>query len=58
MIKTIYDKDNKYYKHKYYCDWCLEEIKYGEIFRCEIWIFERDLCATCKKKWDDNESSM
>lgn len=57
MIINIYDDKNKWYKHKYYCDWCQEQITYGEIFRENIWIFERDLCATCKAKWD-NESSM
>lgn len=53
MIKNIYDEKNKYYKHKYYCDWCLEEIKYGEIFRVRISMWERDLCADCKRKWEE-----
>ena len=55
MIKNIYDKVNNYYKHEYFCDWCLEEIKYGEIFRIKIWMWNRDLCAFCKRKWDKNE---
>lgn len=50
MIKNIYDRKNKYYKHEYYCDLCLNEIsQYGEIFRnekaTEINIF--DLCIKC-----------
>ena len=57
MIKNIYDEKNKFYRHKYFCDKCYDQIKYGEIFRKEIFIFEIDLCASCKVEWD-NESSM
>ena len=49
MIKNIYDKTNKYYKHEYYCDNCFEQIKYGEIFRNEraIKFNKIDLCSEC-----------
>ena len=49
MIKNIYDKTNKYYKHEYYCDNCFEQIKYGEIFRNEraIKFNKFDLCSEC-----------
>ena len=50
MIKNIYDKKNKFYKHEYYCDWCYKKIKYGEIFRIETWIFTKDFCPECEKK--------
>ena len=59
MIKSIYDDKNKFYKHKYFCDKCFEQIKYGEIFRKEIFIYEIDLCYVCCRYWErDNESSM
>ena len=49
MIKNIYDKKNKYYKHEYYCDNCFEKIKYGEILRNEkaIKFNKFDLCSEC-----------
>ena len=51
MIKNIYDKTNKYYKHKYYCDCCFKNIEYGEILRNERAIkFDKfDLCSHCKQ---------
>lgn len=53
MIENIYDKKNKYYKHKYYCDWCKEEIKYGEIFQIKAGIYTKDFCENCKFWWDE-----
>lgn len=52
MIKNIYDYKNKYYKHEYYCDKCKQQIKYGEIFLIETWIYTKDFCADCKMWWD------
>ena len=52
MIKTIYDDKNKFYRHEYFCDKCFEEIKYGEIFRKEIFIYEIDLCCECYKNYE------
>ena len=52
MIKNIYDKDRKHYKHKYYCDMCFDEIsEFGEICRNHRAI-KFDLCSTCKEDWD------
>lgn len=55
MIKNIYDKKNKFYKHEYYCDCCVIKIKNGKIFRSEFAIDENkfDLCHDCKKHWDE-----
>ena len=55
MIKNIYDKKNKWYKHVYYCDHCLGEIEYGGILRNEKAIENDrfDLCTDCKKDWDE-----
>lgn len=51
MVKTFYDEKNKCYKHEYYCDWCFEQIKYGEIFRSKFGlIYVKDLCTDCKKR--------
>ena len=54
MIKNIYDKDNKWYQHEYFCDSCFDEIENGEILRSEEGIKENqfDLCGTCKDDWD------
>lgn len=51
MIKNIYDKENKNYKHKYYCDCCYMEIsEFGEICRnqkaMKFDLF--DLCNRCE----------
>lgn len=57
MIKSIYDEKNKFYKHEYYCDKCLEQIKYGEIFRKEVFIYEVDLCSFCWRYWGNKNES-
>lgn len=58
MIKNIYDKEDNYYKHEYFCDDCFCEITYGYIFRSEKAIEKNkfDLCNFCKEKWDNNGS--
>ena len=58
MIKNIYDKNNKKYWHKYYCDYCFCTIDFGEILRSEKatkqYVF--DLCADCFRDFEtDNE---
>ena len=55
MIKNIYDKKIKFYKHKYYCDCCFKIIEYGEIYRNEKAIkFDKfDLCCNCKNSWNE-----
>ena len=57
MIKNIYDKNNKYYKHEYYCDNCFAEIGAGEILRNEEASKRNkfDLCSDCKNDWDGFE---
>ena len=57
MIKNIYDKLNKYYKHEYFCDDCFKEIGLGEIFKNEEAINRNkvDLCSDCKNDWDAYE---
>ena len=57
MIKNIYDKDNNYYKHEYFCDYCFKELGYGEILRNEEAIKRNkfDLCSDCKNEWDSFE---
>lgn len=59
MIKNIYDKKNKEYWHKYYCDNCFANIVYGEILRSEKALkeYKFDLCATCYREFEeaDNE---
>ena len=50
MIKNIYDKINRTYKHKYYCDLCFSQIsEYGEILRNgkAIILDIFDLCSKC-----------
>ena len=50
MIKNIYDRINKTYKHKYYCDVCFQEInQYAEILRNKRAIKENkfDICFMC-----------
>lgn len=56
MIKNIYDKNNKYYIHEYYCDDCFKQICYGEILRHKkARIFKAfDLCVDCWKKWNND----
>ena len=55
MIKNIYEEKNKFYRHKYFCDKCFDQIKYGEIFRKEIFIYKIDLCYLCWKDWKEIE---
>lgn len=57
MIKNIYDKTNKYYKHEYYCDCCFSQFIYDEILRHEkaLAINIVDLCAKCYKKISNEE---
>ena len=54
MIKNIYDKDNKQYRHNYYCDNCLLCIDYGKIYRNEfaIHVEKFDLCYKCWKNFN------
>ena len=51
MIKNIYDKDNKQYRHEYFCDNCFTEITYGRVHRNEGLMKHRkiDLCYKCYK---------
>ena len=59
MIKNIYDEKNNYYKHEYFCDYCFDEIDYGEILRNKE-AMKRDkidLCIKCKYDWDMYEKS-
>lgn len=55
MIKNIYNNKNKYYKHEYYCDYCLIKITFGQIFRNEQAIKNEkyDLCSVCFNKWEN-----
>lgn len=57
MIKNIYDRQNKYYKHEYYCDNCFKVLNYSEIFRQEFAIQAEkfDLCFDCVIEWDKKE---
>ena len=52
MIKNIYDKDNKQYRHEYFCDNCFAEITYGRVYRNEEAIKRNkfDLCCDCKNE--------
>ena len=58
MIKNIYDRTNKYYKHEYYCDNCFIYIGLGEILRSEAAIKANkfDLCAKCYREWEENDT--
>ena len=51
MIKNIYDKKNKQYRHEYFCDNCLSEVLLGKIYRNKLAIIVNkiDLCADCYK---------
>ena len=51
MIKNIYDKDNKQYRHEYYCDKCFAEITYARVYRNEglMKSSKIDLCYECFK---------
>lgn len=53
MIKNIYDKVNKDYKHEYFCDNCFSKIEYSEILRndfaMKVNLF--DLCSECNRKF-------
>lgn len=55
MIKNIYDKKNKEYWHKYYCDNCFENIVFGEILRSEKAQKELkfDLCSKCYRYFEE-----
>ena len=60
MIKNIYDKNRKHYKHKYYCDLCFDEIsEFGEICRSnraiKLDIF--DLCNKCEYMMKGNKAA-
>lgn len=59
MIKNIYDKDNKTYKHSYYCDNCFKVINYAEIYRNDLAIQAEklDLCTRCKYHWDKRQET-
>ena len=51
MIKNIYDKDNKQYRHEYFCDNCFAEMTYGRVYRNEglMKSHKIDLCYECYK---------
>ena len=53
MIKNIYDKENKHYKHKYYCDYCYKQLYWGQILRSEKAIEQEifDICEDCKRRF-------
>ena len=55
MIKNIYDKNNKEYYHKYYCDNCFKNIVFGDILRSERAIKQYifDLCSSCYKYFEE-----
>ena len=59
MIKNKKKKKNNYYKHEYICDYCFDEIGYGEILRNKE-AMKRDkidLCIKCKHEWDIYEKN-
>lgn len=49
MIKNIYDKYNKQYRHEYFCDNCFAEITYGKVYQSKgVMKFNKfDLCYEC-----------
>ena len=51
MIKNIYDKYNKHYRHEYFCDNCFAEITYVRVYRNEglMKSSKIDLCYKCFK---------
>ena len=51
MIKNIYDKYNKQYRHEYFCDNCFAEITYVRVYRNEglMKSSKIDLCYKCFK---------
>lgn len=55
MIKNIFDRENKEYRHRYYCDSCFTDITNGRIYRNEEAIKnnEFDLCYKCMLKWEN-----
>lgn len=57
MIKNIYDKDNKQYRHNYYCDNCFRVLDFGKIYRQDfaIQVEKFDLCYKC---WGHFEKLM
>ena len=57
MIKNIYDKDNKQYRHEYFCDKCFAEITYGRVYRNEGLMKHSkiDLCYECFKYYEINK---
>ena len=57
MIKNIYDKSNKQYRHEYFCDNCFAAITYARVYRNEEAIkrAKLDLCWDCKNEWDEFE---
>lgn len=56
MTKNIYDKDNKQYRHEYYCDSCFKIISNGEINRSINGIEDNmfDLCFECVRRYDND----
>ena len=59
MIKNIYNKTNKTYKHEYYCDNCFKVIEYAEVYRNDLAVKAEkfDLCISCKYDWDKKQES-
>ena len=51
MIKNIYDKKNKHYKHEYFCDNCFIQILLTKIYRNKLAlnVNKIDLCIDCYK---------
>ena len=49
MIKNVYDKVNKQYRHNYYCDNCYRVLDNSKIYRSEfaIQVEKFDLCYKC-----------
>ena len=60
MIKNIYDKYNKHYRHEYFCDNCFAEITYGRVYRNEGLMKHSkiDLCYKCFKEGRENENTI
>ena len=54
MIKNVYDKVNKEYRHDYYCDNCFICIDNAKIYRHEfaIDIEKFDLCYKCLRNFE------
>lgn len=57
MIKNVYDKVNKQYRHNYYCDNCFGILDFCKIYRQEFAIQceKFDLCYTCYREFEGDK---